>query len=165
MTKPIHMLILPACLLCLLAAAPSPADEEDDEVDDEVAQRCISTRALRRTEVVDDRNVIFYLSGSTVYRNVLPRLCRGLSRDGRFSYSTSAGRLCNSDSIRILNDSGFGLQEGRSCRLGLFHPITKDDVAAIIEKSRELPKAKPPTLPEPEEVGVEPDESQESSSN
>ncbi len=161
MTKRIYMLILLACLLNLSAAGSSLADE----VKVESARKCINTRIVKRTEVVDDLNILFFMRGKTVYLNILPRQCRGLSRDRRFSFRTSLGRLCNLDRIRILNESGFGLQEGKSCRLGYFHPITKEDIPEIIEGMHKLPESVPLPPAEIEDITVETDESQDSTPN
>ncbi len=121
MSKQTYMLMLLAFLLNLPAADSSLADEA--EVYD--ALRCISVRSVKRTEVVNDLSILFFTKGKTVYLNILPKQCKGLSRDRRISYSSSVGRLCISDNIRILSDMGGGLQEGRACRLGYFHPPPK----------------------------------------
>ncbi len=158
MIKKIHVLVLLACLPTLLAAVPSLADE----VNVEGARKCIGTRAVKRTEVVDDQIVLFFTRGKTVYVNVLPRECKGLSRDRRFSYSTSFGRLCKLDRIRILRDSGAGLREGRSCRLGSFHPITKEDIAPFIDALQKSPEPQLPNPPGPVDIILETDESRDS---
>jgi len=88
---------------------------------------------------VDDLNIIFYMIGSDTYHNILPRQCHGLKREGRFSYKTSTGSLCKQDTIRLL----------------LFHPISKEDAAALIDGPIEPPQAKPVPLPEPEEIGAD----------
>ena len=147
-----------ACLPTLLAAVPLLADE----VKVEVARKCIGTRAVKRTEVVDDQIILFFTRGKTVYVNVLPRECKGLSRDRRFSYSTSFGRLCKLDRIRILRDSGSGLREGRSCRLGSFHPIIKEDIAPFIDALQKLPEPQLPSPPGPVDIILETDESRDS---
>ena len=161
MIKQTYMLILLACLLNLSAAVSSLADE----VKVENARKCINTRIVTRTEVVDDLSILFFMRGKTVYLNILSRQCRGLSRDRRFSYSTSVGRLCNLDTIRILLDSGIGLQEGRSCRLGYFHPVAKEDIPAIIAGPDKLPERVPLPPAEIEEITVETDEPQDSTPN
>ncbi len=158
MTRKIHVLVLLACLLSLSAAVSSLAHE----VKVEVARKCIGTRAVKRTEVVDDQIVLFFTRGKTVYVNVLPRECKGLSRDRRFSYSTSFGRLCKLDRIRILRDSGSGLQEGRSCRLGSFHPITKEDIAPFIDALQKSPEPQLPSPPGPVDIILKTDESRDS---
>ena len=156
MTKQIYTLMLLTCLVNLFAVVSSLADE----VIVENARKCISTRTVKRTEVVDDLTILFFTRGKTVYLNILPRQCRGLSQDRRFSYSTSFGRLCNRDNIRVLRDAGMSLQEGRSCRLGYFYPITKEDIAAVVEELHRLPEPVPVPPAQTEEITLEAKESQ-----
>ena len=161
MIKSVLTLPLAACLLNMSVTTSSLADE--DQTTDREAENCINVRTLRRTDVIDDQHIIFYMSGKTTYLNIMPKLCRGLSRNRRFSYSTTGRSLCSFDAIRILHDSGGGLQQGRLCRLGQFLPITREDAAEIIERSHALPQARPPSLPDIEDVTGESDEASESS--
>jgi hypothetical protein len=153
MTKKIYLLITLACLINLSAAVPSMADEPDepDEVKEVKSRKCISTRNLKNTAVVDDLNVLFFMVGKTVYHNILPRACNGLSQSGRFSYTTYAGSLCELDMIEILAGNSF--QTGRSCRLGYFYPVTDGDIVALIEQSRKLPEAVPLPPAKVEDIG------------
>ena len=149
-----------ACLFGLLTSGGSTADEEPvDEVKDENLRRCVNTRTIRSTEIMDDLNILFYTRGKTIYHNRLPRQCHGLSREQRFSYRTTNGNLCNLDMIRILYRGGTGLQEGNACSLGYFREVTEEDVEAMLERMHEPPKAKPLPPAEPEEIIEESDES------
>ena len=154
--KQIYMLMLPVCLLHVSVAGASRADE----VEDEEARRCIQARTIRQTHVLDDLNIFFYMRGKAIYHNILPRQCKGLSRDRRFSYTSSVNRLCYLDSIRILHDSGWGLQEGRSCQLGYFRPVTKEDIELIVERKHTPPPSEPLPTAEPEEINTEAGESE-----
>ncbi len=147
--------ILTAATLSLLALPLTPAIAQDEEPEFDGGRNCIQLRMVRRTEVVDDRNILFYMPGSRVYHNILPRQCGGLKRQDRFSYVTHSGSLCNTDTIRVLYDDGLGLREGNHCQLGLFHETTEEDARAIIEHTQEGPEAQPVPLPEPQEVGAE----------
>ena len=158
MHKHIRQFVAATALLLLAwpVLAQDPADEAPAEelVYDENTEDCISLRNVRRTEVVDDRNVLFYMRGSTVYHNILPRKCGGLAREDRFSYQTSVGRLCRLDHIRVLYNDAFGLREGNRCSLGVFHKIDSEDAKAFKESVRnDVPAANPLPLPAPEEVG------------
>ncbi len=149
--------------VALCIAIPVFAQDEDpveDDYDGE-ARTCIDLRSVRRTEVIDDRNVLFYMRGSTVYHNILPHQCGGLAREDRFSYTTSIGRLCSLDMIRVLYSDPFGLREGNACQLGKFHKITREDAKAMKENPINEPAANPLPMPEPQEVGVEEQESAE----
>jgi hypothetical protein len=165
MIKRMHLLALSIAATGLLAVTPSLADEVVDEIDDINAKSCIRVRSLRSTKVIDDLNIIFYMVGSTVYHNILPRQCHGLAREDRFGYEARSGNLCDRDTIRILYQAGTRMQEGNACRIGKFHPITKEDADALKEKSNELPQAKPIPLPEPEEIGEDSEESGDEQQN
>ena len=142
--------------LTVTALAQDPAEEAPEEapVFDENTADCISLRNVRRTEVVDDRNVLFYMRGKTVYHNILPRACGGLAREDRFSYQTSIGRLCHLDHIRVLYDDPFGLREGNRCALGVFHKMDSEDAKAFKDATRNaVPAANPLPMPPPEDIG------------
>jgi len=149
MTRQPYVLILLACLLNLPAADSSMADE----VKDDTVLKCITTRRIKNTEILDDRNILFHTVGKDVYHNILPRQCRGLARAGSFSYRTSSGRLCDIDTIRIFEP--YSNMPGLSCRLGSFHLISKDDVPAIREGPDNPPEAEP--LPPAEVEDIEPE--------
>ena len=150
MTKQIYMLIVMACLLNLSVAVSSMADE----VKHENARNCILTRTLKSTAVVDDLNVLFIKKGDTIYHNILPRECKGLSRTRQFSYTTLSGSLCNFDTIQPLDNHGM---EGRTCRLGYFYEITTEDLRALVERSRRPPGPES-QFPDKEEIIIEPEE-------
>lgn len=143
--------------LCTSGFAEQQAIAQDDEVDDAGAERCINIRRIRRTKIVDDNNIIFYVSNSKAYHNILPRTCNGLKREDRFSYKTSASQLCDLDNITILMGGARGMQPGRSCGLGLFHPISGEQADALLNpEARGEPEAEV-SMPEPEEVGADQD--------
>lgn len=144
-----------ACLLALLNPGPLLADEEKDEN----ARNCINVSRIRSTKVVDDSSILFYMRGKSVYHNILPRQCRGLSREKRFSYHISGSLLCQLDLIRILYDSGIGLEEGLSCGLGYFYEVTEEDIEMILDREPRPPQPEPLPPAEPEEIIKETDES------
>ena len=140
-------------LLLPFAATAQNSDEDEELVFDKDTVDCIQVRNIRRTDVLDDRNILFHMRGRTIYHNMLPRQCGGLAREERFSYQTSIGRLCRLDSIRVLYDDPFGLREGNRCALGLFHKIDREDAEAIKEGVDMRPEANPLPMPAPEKVG------------
>ncbi len=119
----------------------------------EDSKTCISVSFIRNTEILDDRNILFKMSGKRTYHVALARRCRGLKRQGGFSYNARGGRLCRLDSIRIIERGGFGIESGNSCQLGYFNPVEADEIEALIERSSASPEPKEVSLPEPEEVG------------
>jgi|TARA_B100001250_G_scaffold72479_2_gene58939 hypothetical protein len=107
------------------------SQENDLIINNEInreGQRCIDTRRLRESYVVDDRSILFYMYGGDIYRNLLRRECFGLDRYNSFSYETSFYRLCNLDSITVIE--GFSVEirpTGSRCNLGLFFQISDSD--------------------------------------
>ena len=150
-----HQFLGLAFLLALLVPGLSPADEEEEYN----TLNCVHVKRIRNTKVVDDLRILFYMRGNSDYVNILPRQCRGLSREGRFSYRVSANTLCKQDSIRILHYGGTGLEEGNSCRLGSFHEVTEEDIEMILDPEPRLPPPEPLPSAEPEEIIKETDES------
>jgi hypothetical protein len=149
--------MVPCALLAIAAAGSQPAfaqDEVDEDAPslDSVGERCVNTRRISRTKVVDDRTIIFYMRGGDTFVNILPRSCNGLRRENRFSYQAQSSRLCDIDGIVVLYQAGTTLRAGANCKLGLFHPITREDAKAIIE-GPQAPPPNPLPMPEPEEVG------------
>ena len=104
-----------------LAAAGSFAAENSAPTGS--SERCIQIKDIRRTEVVDDSNILFYLRNKQVYNNRLPHRCGGLAQADAFKYETSQSELCNVDIISVLNSSTGELLPGASCGLGLFEPV------------------------------------------
>lgn len=155
MYKPMKKLLLASA--ALLFTIPVTAQEPEEPVLDENTVRCVNLRMVRRTEIVDDKNILFYMRGGDVYHNILPRACNGLERENRFSYKTSMNRLCNLDTITVMYNSP-GMRQGNSCGLGYFHKISEEDAEAFKEQQDAAPEAKPLPLPEPGEVDDEADE-------
>lgn len=130
--------------------------QESEPGHDDGARSCINTRLIRRTHIVDDRNVLFYMSGGKVYHNILRAPCHGLEREERFSYHTTGGQLCRLDGIYVLYEGAWGLREGASCSLGDFHEISKETAEAMRETpQRPQTEAAPLPMPEPEQIGVD----------
>jgi hypothetical protein len=99
--------------------------------DTTTAERCIPIKSIKQTKVVDDQNILFYVSGGKVYTNHLPHSCSGLASADTFKYKTSQSELCNVDVITVLNRTGGSLMPGATCGLGEFAP------AAVQEETRQ----------------------------
>ena len=127
------LLTLASLTLAMTAAAQDDAADLDavaeaiaDDIDRE-GERCISVSRLRSTYVVDDRTVLFYMRGGDIYRNVLRYDCPRLKRENRFSYRVIANRLCNVDTITVIEGFGSSLGRGVSCGLGKFYGISEGE--------------------------------------
>ena len=156
--------LLAAALLSAVSLQ-SFAAQEDGVDEDDGYERCINSRFIRSTTVENDRNIVFFMRGKKIYLNTLPRPCRGLSREGRFSYVSYMNNLCRSDRINVMYDSGFGLQQGRMCQLGRFRLVTREDLADMFEKPQQPIKTKEVETPEVEDVVAEDEESAEEESD
>ena len=127
--KPVVWAWLTGVLLMLMgniAAAEDDAEEFSEPKD------CISLTHLDRTDIIDDRNILFYMRGKDVYLNQLPHRCSGLRMAGGFSYRRTTNRLCNIDVIRPIPRGG--MRGGISCGLGTFRLVTEDEILALKEK-------------------------------
>ncbi len=124
-----------------LAVAAEPEDFLDDPDESLEAKRCVSLSRIQSTDVLDDRNIIFYMRGGDIYRNVLPHRCSGLRRRDAFMYRTSMSQLCNVDIITVLESVVVGFTPGASCGLGMFYPVTEAQVKGLkeeVERARKL---------------------------
>lgn len=83
---------------------------------------CLNTSRIRDTRVHDDRTIDFTTIDGKVYRQTLPYPCSGLGFDERFTYRSTNGQLCSTDTITVLQ-SGGGVP-GPTCGLGKFVPVT-----------------------------------------
>ena len=136
--------------LTVLAVAASHVSAQD--LDEDVAERCLPLNRISRTEVLDDYNILFYMRGKQIYLNRLPNRCIGLKNERTFLYRTTMNRLCDLDIITVIYNNGFGFTPGASCGLGRFYPVTEADVEALKQppppiEDKEVPPA------EPEEIG------------
>jgi hypothetical protein len=121
---------LGAAALAMLAASAAQAQDgrKAEEDFDRTPKDCLSTSRIRRTDILDDRTILFYMRGNReVYRNYLPRDCPGLERNDRFAYRTTNAQICNVDTISVLEQFGLDLRTSFVCRLGDFIPITVEE--------------------------------------
>ena len=119
------------------AAADAKADDFDRTPKD-----CITPSNIKETAVVDDSTILFYMRGGSkiTYRTSLPHECPNLAHENRFAYKTTMNRLCDSDLITVLENYGFGLREGFTCRLGMFYPIPYEE-AELLRKEHDKPNS------------------------
>jgi hypothetical protein len=148
----IKSLPIAASAVCLVSLSPlaeeelPPIDEDDDSIIE--VERCLNTRSIARTEILDDQDILFHMHNRAIYLNHLPSLCKRLAQEGRFTYRSATARLCSDDIITILADTGLGLTTGRSCKLGKFYALTAEHVERIKAPRKLEPKPVPPAKPE-----------------
>jgi hypothetical protein len=128
----------------------SATAQDDDEASDEPV-RCLSMNSIRSTRVVDDTRVLFFQARDKIFLNRLDRACLGLARYGTFTYEVQSGarhaRLCDTDSITVLEATGRGL----NCGLGRFEPLSQDEVDNLIAGPNPAAISVPVELPNEEE--------------
>ena len=86
----------------------------------EVSVRCISLNRIKDTKVLSKKYIAFYTRDDAVYVNALPRKCSSLSPHKTFAYKSTQGRLCDLDTITVLDNFGSSFSIGPSCGLGKF---------------------------------------------
>ena len=124
-------------LLPLLAAATALGqDGEDEAAFDRTPEKCVIVSRIDQTDAIDDQNIIFEMRGNQVYRNTLPSKCPGLLRENRIAYETRSSRLCDIDTITVLEDFGVGFRPGFTCRLGQFVPLSEAEVEDLKLKKK-----------------------------
>jgi len=96
----------------------APADEQEKEL--VRGPDCLDLVRIQRTEIVDDRTILFHMRGRQTYVSHLPHRCHGLRFERGFVYSTSIPRICgNVDFITVI-------RRGNSCALGPFYVYEPD---------------------------------------
>ena len=111
----------------LASLADSSAAEEELPMG---TQNCIRVDSIRNTRIHDDSTILFYMMGGKAYINNLPHRCSGLRMAGSFGYKTSTRSLCNVDTITVIR-SGMGGSLGARCGLGMFKPITPEEIGLL----------------------------------
>lgn len=141
-------LVALVCGTALLSSTGAVAQE--DEGDDEKPLRCLSMSSIRSTKIVDDNTVLFY-QGRRIFVNRLDRECVGLTRNGTFTYQVQSGaryvRLCDSDSITVLEPGGRGF----NCGLGLFDPVSEEEAESFVSGPNRAVTSAPVEVPQGEE--------------
>ena len=72
------------------------------------------------------------MNSGTIYRNSLQRRCPTL-RNNAYSYKTSLNMLCHLDRITVQRRIGGGFSPGPTCGLGMFVPISAEELAVFKE--------------------------------
>jgi hypothetical protein len=140
------------------SGAGGPALAQDGEP--LVAQQCIQRSLIRRTKILDDRNILFYMRNGVVYNNVLPRQCPSLNPGTLLGYSYRGGQLCADSSVQVYWQMDTRRIPAFLCRIGMFAPLTDSEVDDLIaakqassgrgarKRGREPVKVEPAEVPE-----------------
>ncbi len=123
--------LLASSALLSLSSAVLAATEDAEFSDAERPVHCLSLIRIKNSDILDSQHILFETVGGKYYLNQLPHNCPGLSHDDAFMYRTSLNKLCDLDVITLLDDHGFGLLPGASCGLGVFEPISEEQIAGL----------------------------------
>jgi len=150
----------PAVLAAVLAVTTLGGASRSSGQAGGAEQKCVYMGDVRRTTILDDTNILFYMRNGTIYQNHLRNTCFMLRSANRFTYgSTSLRRLCVGDLIQVLPESSFGgaAFPMATCNLGTYLQIDKDvadDLLATSQgkntkegRSRQVMKTEPVELP------------------
>ena len=134
-SKLIYRIRVAALMVCLIspASVASPAKDFEalqsslpDFVQTGEQENCINTRQIRSVRIIDKRHILFRLSRKDYVVNQLPHPCRSLRRGSGLQYSPISMRLCQVDTIRIIDNFSYRpLTWGPACGLGKFHVVVK----------------------------------------
>lgn len=133
--RPLRLAALTTLLAGLAAGGAYAGEDGDaaiamaDEADD--VRRCVKLYRVDRTDIIDDRNILFYMRNGEVLHNQLPRRCPGLRSADAFSYRTSLNELCNVDVITVIRPALRDFDRGATCGLGEFRPISEAGIALL----------------------------------
>jgi len=135
-----------SCIALLAVAwATAGVGQQGEDVDDADAPReprsCLNHSEIRRTTVLNDRNIVFVTRFQEIYSNELPKQCPGLRRKSLVNYPITSGRTCAGDRFQVLWEQQPGTYLPTVlCPLGLFVPITEtelEDLVAMTEENGE----------------------------
>jgi hypothetical protein len=131
-----------AIALGLGTRAMGQAGVESAEDSPSSAQTCLNHSSIRRTKILNAENILFVTRSGQTYNSPLPRECPSLNRNSLVNYGVVGDRICAGSSFQVLWRMGMDLMPTFVCQLGLFVPITEDEVADLMALTDESPKAR-----------------------
>jgi hypothetical protein len=105
---------------------------QDEEPLDREPVTCINRSRLATTSIVDEQTVLFYFRGGRVLRNTLQHRCPNLDRTDTLAYGVTASRLASLCAGDLINT-----EDGVSCRIGPFVPMTAAEAKALLARDDE----------------------------
>lgn len=95
-------------------------------------EKCIQSRSIRDTRILDNRHIVFEMAGDTYYLVQFKHRCPQLRRTSTLIYETRANRLCRLDFIKAANSFRIG-DVGPPCSIPGFIPITVEQITLLDE--------------------------------
>jgi hypothetical protein len=104
-------------LLAMAALAPVALADEGKPASN--SQVCLESRQIDHTKILNDHQILFYMTGKKVWLNTLPNKCSALRFDEGFVHVSSNDQYCdNLETIKVR-------PTGQPCLLGKFTPYEK----------------------------------------
>ena len=142
MNKPTISRRVPLLSAALCVAAFSMVGTAEEEPLS-VAQECLNQHSIKRTKVLNDQNILFVDREGQNYVNQLRRQCPSMRRNSLLSYPIVNSRLCAGNSFVLLMEVGMGnYVPSFVCQLGMFVPVSEDEVADIMAMTQQPDSAR-----------------------
>ena len=103
-------------------------------------ERCISSRLIRRTQILDDRHVVFELTSNRYYLVQFKYRCPRLQPNAVLVYETRNDQLCRLDQVRAANSIS-NRDLGPPCSIPGFLPVRPEQIALLKESLKATRKA------------------------
>ena len=146
------------------AILTTPSETEYTE-----SPRCLSTARIRRTEVLDERHIVFHMSRDKFLLVQFPHRCPTLDKNSALMYDVQGSRLCQLNWVRAVNGAGMSRSIGPICMIPGFQEISVEQVLLIRESLDELRRKRrtgpesPPEKDTPDDSGVDMEQGSEPS--
>ena len=96
---------------------------------------------IRRTRIINDRNIAFFTRDGKIYNNQLPRQCPSLRRRSVVNYAIANSRICEGTQFQVMWEAGTNnFVPAFVCRLGRFVPITEAQLEDLEELTSKEPR-------------------------
>lgn len=131
------------CAALLATVLPGVAQQNDDAavIDAAGPRPCLPQPRIKRTKILDNRNIVFVTHQDQIYNNPLPKQCATLNRRSLVNYEVANGYVCAGDRFQVIVETAPKVfMPGPLCELGTFVPITEaelDDLTAMTASKRE----------------------------
>jgi hypothetical protein len=133
--------VLSVTLAVHTTAAGQAGAANDDEPVAEIAS-CLEHSSVRRTKILNGRNILFTTRAGQSYNNSLPRECPSLKRGSIVNYGIVGGRICAGNTFQVMWQMGLDLVPTFLCQLGTFVPVTEAEVEDLMAVTDETPEGR-----------------------
>jgi hypothetical protein len=125
--------VLAAAALCAPALGQEGRDAPEADDAPREARVCLDHPMVRRTRVLNNRNIVFVTRANEIYNNRLPEDCPSLRRGSLVRYPIEQRRFCAGSSFQVLwETTPNNYMPAFVCKLGYFVPITEDELEDLL---------------------------------